>query len=95
MLLQTSNNLFHQVYPEVKFWASIVAGLWMIFKGVNWVKAIRENDLVHIQAGVDSIKTELAEQTKELVRELSELRADFRTFIAPAPIAVVRAKRRK
>jgi hypothetical protein len=90
--MQSSFSVFHSVYPELKFWASVVGGLWMVFRGINWLKSIKDNDLVHIQLGVNEIKSELKEQTSAVCKELSDLRCDFRTYVAPQLIA---AKRRK
>lgn len=91
-MLMESNMLFRAVYPEAKFWASIIGGLWMVFKAVNWFKSIKDNDLVHIQEGVNTIHTKLDIQTDAVVKELSEMRNDFRIYFAPPVSARARAK---
>ena len=37
-----ANNvtLFHQLYPEIRWWASVGGVFWILFKAVNWFKAI-------------------------------------------------------
>lgn len=70
----------HMLYEESKFWLALGGGLWSVFKGINWVKAIRTNDLHHIQLGVNDLKTGLETQTTAVVNELREMRNDFRTF---------------
>lgn len=73
------------VYDESKFWIALCGGLWSVFKGINWIKTIRTNDLHHIQLGVNDLKTSLDSQTHSIVTELRELRNDFRTlYVRPS-----------
>lgn len=98
----------HTLYEEFKFWSIVVGGIWGIFRGVEWFKAIREKDLTNIQAGVASLHEELKAQTNHFVgamqtntEQIKELRQDFKVlttaFIAPPNSAKsrVRAARRK
>jgi hypothetical protein len=91
------------LYNEFKFWSAVSGAFWLVFKGVTWVKEIRTNDLVHIQAGVDSLKKEISDQTGSIVKsmvdntqELKELRRDlFNAFVAPPRARAARAAKRK
>lgn len=81
--MQLNSNtvqLAHQIYEEGKFWAGAVGALWSVFNLVQWVKSIKENDLHHLQLGVDDVKSGLREQTAAIVGELTELRQDIRTL---------------
>lgn len=74
-----------------KFWASL-AGIGLtiygaIWRSWQWVKDIREKDLPiinqevqEVNKGVASLGVKLDQQTSAIVRELSELRSDFRVF---------------
>lgn len=75
------------IYAEGKFWLGFATALWYVFRAWNWVKAIKTNDLHHIQGSLDELHKKVGDQTKEIsgqttaiVGELSELRNDFRTF---------------
>lgn len=91
-------NFFYSLYPELKFWAAfgfvIIAG----YKGFQWLKSIKTNDLFHIHESVKALESSMQLQTKTLqealekqtntfVGEVKELRADFRgltnAFIVP------------
>lgn len=68
------------LYTEFKFWTGLIGSLsviWVLGKkiatGFDWVKQIRTNDLVHIQAGVDSINTGLDSLNQELVKQTAAL----------------------
>jgi hypothetical protein len=89
--MQNSLTLAYTLYEESKFWSALIGGLWLAFRGINWIRAIRTNDLHHIQLGVNELKTGLEKQTAEIVTELRELRDDFRAFYLPRP----RTPRRK
>ena len=100
--MQANSTLFHQLYPEVRWWASVGGVFWILFKAVNWFKAIRENDLVHVQSGINDVKsgvetvhTELKNQTSAVVKELQEMRLDFRTYFSPTQIVRAKARKRK
>jgi hypothetical protein len=93
--MQANSVLFHQIYVEAKFWLSVGGAFWILFKCVNWVKAIRENDLTHLQTGVDNLHTELQNQTSAVVKELQEMRLDFRTYFAPAQVVRTKSRKRK
>lgn len=92
---------FQVIYTEVKYWLSIGAVVWTILKIMNWVKKIKETDLVNIQTGVHNLNTELVKQTTAIVNELKESRADFRTFfvtglaLQPQPARMRAARTRK
>lgn len=68
----------HRVYEESKFWLGLGGLLFTLFRALEWVKQIRTNDLVHIQAGVDTLVQECRSQTVNVVSELRELRADIK-----------------
>ena len=99
-------SLLIKVYPEVKFWVSLCGSLWAIFKGVSWVKDIRDKDLVGLKADVATANSELTKQTETIAsgfntlqsvtdRGFRDLRDDFRTFyMAPDPVmAPARARK--
>lgn len=89
-----------RLYTESKFWAALVGGLWVAFKGINWVKDIREKDLKGLKSDISHVGIELNRQTDTIAsgftslqtattRELQELRSDFRTFYtAPDPLMI-------
>ena len=87
------------LYTEGKFWMALISSLWLVFKGITWIKEIRTNDLVHIQAGVTDLHGEMKQQTTSIVNELSELRGDIRSFttmlVAPQLAMGVRAKKKR
>jgi hypothetical protein len=87
-------QLVHMLYDESKFWLALGGFFWSLFKGISWIKAIRTNDLHHIQLGVNEINASLTKQTDSLLRELGELRNDFRTFY-PVRRSPRRSPRRK
>ena len=87
----TLYDFLYAIYPELKFWCSAGGVLWLLFRGVTWIKTIKTNDLHHIHETVSSTKaqlekqtevlgTQLEKQTSALVGELRELRADFRAL---------------
>lgn len=77
------SGVFQTIYAEVKYWLSVGALIWTITKIMNWVRKIKETDLVNIQTGVTNLNHELVKQTSAIVNELKEMRADFRTFYVP------------
>lgn len=94
--------------PDTKFYLALVGVLWTAFKGVTWVKDIREKDLKGIDGKVDNVGTEIRTQTSAMNagftglsatvdRGFQELRSDFRTFYtSPDPLMVpVRARATK
>lgn len=100
--MQTNSiQLAQTIYNEGKFWAALGGALWSVFKAIAWVRSIKENDLHHLQTGVNDMKDGLNRQTELVVGELKELRADFRSF-SPQPVraratrkAPMRGTRRK
>jgi hypothetical protein len=71
----------------VGFGAVAISG----WKGVQWVKEIRTKDFKDLrdavgdtQTSLESIGHKLDSQTSAVVRELQELRSDFRTFYTQA-----------
>lgn len=94
-LIQVPGNTIYELiakfYPELKFWGSIGGVFWLLFKGVQWLKTIKTNDLEHIHQGIEQMGTDLKAQTIMLVEtqkenstaiigELKELRADMRSL---------------
>lgn len=93
-----SFQLAQWIYNESKFWVAFGGALWSVFKGVQWVKSIKTNDLHHIQLGLDEnsalvkgVRDELKDQTNAVVNELREMRQDIRTFY-PRPRSTRRRK---
>lgn len=95
-----------QLYAESKFWLTLGGLLWAVFKGLNWVKELKTNDLAHLKTSVDGLKTELnfqtealnkgfEKQTQSLVGELKELRQDFRSYLVPPPYSYVQSVAKK
>ena len=96
LILQDSYILYpllQKLYPELKFWSWFIAGLWGMFKLVNWVKAIKDNHLHHIQLGIDTIGNDIKElgpefnkavdkQTDIVVSSFNSLRDDIRMLTA-------------
>lgn len=78
---------------DTKFYIGLVTAIWGIFKGFNWVRGIREEDL-------KGIKHDLTDQTSVISNGLNslgaimdrgfqEMRNDFRTFYtSPDPLMV-------
>lgn len=87
-----SLQVAQSLYNESKFWIALCGLMWSAFKGVAWIRALKENDLHHLQLGVNDVKTGIGEvktgldrQTDAVVNEIKELRADFRAFY-PQPV---------
>ena len=105
--MQANIEHLQGVYTELKFWLSLIGALWAVFRGFNWVKEIRTNDLKHIHSGVESLQSDIKDQTASFVsainnntNELKELRSDIRTFTTavvaqPHISRSVRAAKRK
>lgn len=95
------NIEYLKYYEEGKFWLAIGGALWYAFKGLEWIKQVRENDLKHIHSEVQSLGIGVKEQTLAFVKavesntvELKELRRDlFTALVSPIP-AKARAKRK-
>lgn len=68
-----------EVVNQVKSWTTLLAGIWLIVKLLDWIRSLRD--------GIDELNKELVEQTNSIVNELREMRADFRTFYGQPPIA--------
>lgn len=106
-MLQLPNSLQYlpTLYTEFKFWSGFAAVVISGYTAFQWVKAIRTNDLPHIQAGVDSLRSEIKDQTHSIVRamesnttEVKELRRELFTAIVsarPQARAARAAKRKK
>lgn len=73
-------SFIKEIYPELRFWFSVGGAFWVVFKAFSWIKAIRENDLTHIQTSVNDLKSGLDHQTTSIVQELQGLRGEFRTY---------------
>jgi len=78
------------VYTFFKFWAPLVALLWTAFKGMAWIKEIRDKDFVELKTGIvdfngkmDKLHTSIDAQTTSFINEMRELRSDFRAFYVP------------
>lgn len=68
-----------QVVDQIKSWTELAAGVWLIFRLLDWVKNLRD--------GIEGLNKELIEQTSAIVSELREMRADWRAFYgAPPPV---------
>lgn len=84
-----NTDLFHAIpmwLDQSKFWIMFVGFIISGYKGFRWVQEIRTKDFVEVKTELSSIGAKMDAQTTALVRELSELRSDFRTFyISPAP----------
>ena len=100
-MLSNSVDFLKELYPELKFWSQLCGGIWLVFKGLQWVKDIKVKDLAEIKTSVNDVKTglseihtEMKEQTNSIVGELKELRADFRAYNPPR-IAKAARKRKK
>jgi hypothetical protein len=91
-------NLMSTLYPEIKFWAWFSTVIIAGYKVFNYFKTLKNNDLRHIQMGLESlekltknqteaVQSSMKEQTKSIVDEMKELRSDFRSltnaFIKP------------
>jgi hypothetical protein len=99
-MLQSSIQYLPAIYSEFKFWSGFAAVVIAGYTAFQWVKAIRTNDLPHIQAGVDSLKSEIKEQTGSIVRamdanttEVKELRRELFTTLVTATQPRARAAR--
>ena len=99
----TQGNEVKAIYEEAKFWSIMAGAVITAYKGFQWVKDIREKDLVTIQGKIDGLHTELGNQTSAIVKatdantnELKELRNDMRTLIIQPQLArAAKASRRK
>ena len=74
----TIYNFFYTLYPELKFWISAGGALWLLFKGVAWIKTIKTNDLTHIHETINATSKQMDKQTSAIVLELRELRTELR-----------------
>ena len=91
------------IYEEGKFWSIVATSIVALYKAFQWVKDIREKDLVTIQGKIDGLHTELGSQTTAIVKatdantnEIKELRNDMRTLIIQPQLArAAKASRRK
>lgn len=93
------------IYDQFKAWVFIGGVFFGIFKGLNWIKTLRTNDLVHIQLGVEELKKEMITQTVSFVgsmdkntSEIKELRGDMKLIIGSlmaAPPLLAAARRKK
>jgi hypothetical protein len=79
----------NSVYSEIKWWLPIISILTALYKGFQWLKSSREEDLKKLHLGLDEMKSSvqslesgLEKQTATIVGELKEQRADFRTFFS-------------
>lgn len=75
------------IYEELKFWLPLLAAGGFIYRGLNWltglrdtVQTIRTNDLAHLHGSVNDLQSVISGQTKEIVAELREMRADIRSL---------------
>jgi len=102
----TLYNFFYSLYPELKFWASFAALIIGGYKGYQWLKAIKTNDLFHIHQSVEALEQSMKQQTKDfqaamekqtnsVVGEIKELRADLRTFTSAFIVPPRRARTKK
>jgi hypothetical protein len=103
-MLQNSLQYLPAIYGEFKFWSGFVAVVIAAYGAFQWIKAIRTDDLPHIQAGVSALHSEMKEQTNAFVKamdanttEVKELRRDlFNALVAPPVRArAARAAKRK
>ena len=104
-LMQTlaASNEFHSFYEEGKFWVGFATAIIGGYKAFNWIKGIREKDIVDVKQKIDDLHTELGSQTSAIVKatelntnELKELRNDMRTLIIQPQLArAAKASRRK
>jgi len=84
-VLMLANNFdFQSLYHEAKFWVSIIAGGYFVFKAYDVVHKTLTNDIPHLQEGIDSLKYEMSDQTRSIVKavndntgEIKELRRDL------------------
>ena len=99
-----ANNvaLFHQIYPEVRWWCSVGGVFFVLYKAVDWIKSIKTNDLANVQVGVvdikdslDKVHDEVKGQTTAVCTELKEMRQEFRTYFAPMIATSARSRKRK
>jgi hypothetical protein len=94
MQIPQNNILFdfaNTLYPELKFWGFYGGILWAAFKAVSWLKAIKTNDLHHIQLGIDRIGTDIVQlgtqfhsavdrQSEMVVKSFESLRGDIQSL---------------
>lgn len=78
---------------DTKFYVALAGILWAAFKGFNWVKDIRDEDLKGIKHDLRDqtsiIATGLATLGAIMDRGFQEMRNDFRTFYtSPDPLMV-------
>ena len=100
-ITQTSD--IKAIYEEGKFWVGFATAIIGGYKAFNWIKGIREKDIVDVKQKIDDLHTELGSQTSAIVKatelntnELKELRMDIRTLIIQPQLArAAKASRRK
>ena len=71
------------LYEQIKFWIPIACGMFAVFRGVEWVRSVRTEDIPEIQKSIKGLNDRLDDQTNKIVGELKELRADFRILLIP------------
>jgi len=74
---------FLSLYEQIKFWIPIACGMFAVFRGVEWVRSVRTEDIPEIQKSIKGLNDRLDDQTNKIVGELKELRADFRILLIP------------
>jgi len=75
-MMQAPNlEISRQFYTEFKFWGPVIGAIWSVFKIVDWVKALKTNDLTHIQEGITNFNRQLddglTKQTDAFVNSVS------------------------
>jgi len=83
----TQPTTFADVYEQLKYWGPILTFLGLCWKGVQSLTAmhsgiheIKSNHLEHIQQGMLDLGKAFKDHGDEEVRELRDLRDDFRTY---------------
>jgi hypothetical protein len=95
-------SLSRQIYEEAKFWGPAIAAAWVIFRGIDWIKDIKDNHLTHIQQGINDFNTKLdvslKAQTDQIVKatqantgEITELRGDIKMLTSAMITQTARA----
>lgn len=105
MMMQVSLDVLTHSLESWKFWITFLSMFVGVviggYKTYQWIKGIREEDFPEVKASLATVSQKIEDtsaaqlrstefQTSSVVRELQELRDDFRAYFnPPAPLKMV------
>jgi hypothetical protein len=67
MIVETITGM--AIYEIAKVWLPILGVIWSAYKGVNWIKEIRDKDFVNLTSSVSSLNTHITGLRDELKQQ--------------------------